>query len=312
MDVALEHPANISLVVVPRPAVARFARLDRVPLAGSVHTAGAASTALNGVGTSFTTQADIADTLDLGGVGTRGVVSVTADDLLTLDASIALPGPPGVAAVRIDRVPLSGTVHTGSVATTALTGVGTIFTRELQPGDAVAIDGVGTRGVVAIASDVALTVDAPVTIGGPVGEPSLIGAVRSYLEPRRLLTAQVNVVGPQYVDVRVQAALVAAFGVRELVAKTDALDALLRFLDPLAGGADGGGWPFGRDVFVSELYALLEGLASVDHVTSVTVSTADAARLLRTAGGELVGIALRSYELPSPKIVAHDVRVQAL
>src|SRR3989442_3820668 len=65
MDLALEHPANISLVVVPRPAGARFARLDRVPPAGSVHTAGAASTALNGVGTSFTTQADLPDTPDL-------------------------------------------------------------------------------------------------------------------------------------------------------------------------------------------------------------------------------------------------------
>src|SRR5207244_1734063 len=84
------------------------------------------------------------------------------------------------------------------------------------------------------------------------------------LDPRRLLTAQVNVVGPQYLDVRVQAALVAASGVRELVAKTDALEALLRFLDPLAGGTDGGGWPFGRDVFVSELYALLEVLTGVD------------------------------------------------
>ena len=82
------------------------------------------------------------------------------------------------------------------------------------------------------------------------------------------------------------------------------------FRQPCVFTMDGGGWPFGRAVFVSELYEALERLEAVDHVTSLTCSTADASRLNLTANGKLVGLALRSYELPSPQIILHDVAVE--
>jgi hypothetical protein len=40
------------------------------------------------------------------------------------------------------------------------------------------------------------------------------------------------------------------------------------FFDPLTGGPgpDAQGWPFGRDVYASELYQLIEDVEGVDHV----------------------------------------------
>ena len=48
--------------------------------------------------------------------------------------------------------------------------------------------------------------------------------------------------------------------------------ALATFLDPLLGGPSGRGWPFGRDVYRSELLALVDGVAGVDHVTALSMS----------------------------------------
>ena len=304
MDLDREHPASISIVIVPRPEGVTLARVDRIPLTGTVHTAGVPSTALIGVGTTFTTEADIGDTLELGALGTRTVVAVTADALLTLDAPVGLGGPPGATAARLDSRPLAGTVHTGGATTAELRGVGTVFGRELQVGDTVTITGAGVRRVTAVASDTTLTLDAPVTLPGPAAAPDVLQSVRAYLEPRRLLTAQVNVTGPQYVNVGIRAEVVAAPRAREIDVKTQVVDAAMRFLHPLSGGAAGRGWPFGRDVFVSELYEVLEGLAAVDHVTTLTLVVEDAWREIRNDGASWSGSrsgATRSRVRRSPR-----------
>jgi hypothetical protein len=47
--------------------------------------------------------------------------------------------------------------------------------------------------------------------------------------------------------------------------------ALDRFLHPLTGGFDGRGWPFGRRPHLSELYGVIEAVAGIDHVQSLSV-----------------------------------------
>lgn len=82
---------------------------------------------------------------------------------------------------------------------------------------------------------------------------------------------QIGVVGPAYLPVGV-AALVrpvdpsAAGGVRAAV-----LEALQRFLHPLTGGPEGKGWPFGRAIYLSDVAALLEGLAGVDYIDTLSL-----------------------------------------
>jgi hypothetical protein len=80
-----------------------------------------------------------------------------------------------------------------------------------------------------------------------------------------------RVVAPAYVDVRVQARVqasgtVAAAGLAAAVAQ-----ALDRFLDPLQGGPGGTGWPFGRDVYRSEILERIAAVGGVEHVLELTL-----------------------------------------
>lgn len=80
---------------------------------------------------------------------------------------------------------------------------------------------------------------------------------------------------PSYVRVSVDAALVPRSLDQAPAVETAALAALGRFLHPLTGGWDGGGWPFGRLVCHSDLYRLLEEIEGVDRVASMAVTAVD-------------------------------------
>jgi len=47
--------------------------------------------------------------------------------------------------------------------------------------------------------------------------------------------------------------------------------ALYRYLNPFLGGPNGTGWPFGRDLHVSEIYALLQQLPGVEFVEELNL-----------------------------------------
>lgn len=77
------------------------------------------------------------------------------------------------------------------------------------------------------------------------------------------------VTGPTYLPVGV-AAVVAPLDLRQAgpvgVAVRQALEG---FFHPLTGGPAGRGWPFGRDVYLSDVAALLEALPGVDYVQEI-------------------------------------------
>ena len=73
------------------------------------------------------------------------------------------------------------------------------------------------------------------------------------------------------------------------------LERLYAFLNPLTGGPDGKGWPFGRHLFVSDVYQCLQGLPNIQFIRSVELYTA-------RPGGEAQGTPLETLE-----IVAHGV-----
>ena len=103
----------------------------------------------------------------------------------------------------------------------------------------------------------------------------LLTSLWQFLNERRLLTMRHHVVTPTYVPVRVAADL----HIREDAAPTAALPAatavLAAYFDPLTGGPAGDGWPFGRGVYSSEIYALLNGLDLVDYVEAVQLTGPD-------------------------------------
>ena len=142
--------------------------------------------------------------------------------------------------------------------------------------------------------------------------PNLIQAVKEYLEPLRLLTTRVHVVGPRYVAVIVRLTLIIEPDAVAETVKDTAVKALNRFFHPLDGGHDGKGWPFGRNVYVSEIYELLDLLPGVDYVkrtldeqTSKPLDeliTNDPDRIKRNSQGDLIAIELLPDELVSANI----------
>jgi Baseplate J-like protein len=140
----------------------------------------------------------------------------------------------------------------------------------------------------------------------PLPSPGLLTTVRDYLERRRLVGTRVMVVGPTYLTVGVTARVRVRPGASPDRVRTDVDAALRAFLDPLIGGPTAiaatasrtvpeslvstaissqpdadtvpalallpPGWPFGRDVFRTEILQVIDGVAGVDHVLSMELS----------------------------------------
>jgi hypothetical protein len=137
-------------------------------------------------------------------------------------------------------------------------------------------------------------------------DAELVGNVASALEPGRLLTTRLHVVGPVYAPVHAEILIArrADIGSKELEDQVTA--GVKTFLSCLAGGPGGQGWPFGRDIYVSELYELLERLRGVDYVPDIALTSQCDNNLARCVAapelwhdnGNQIGLGLAAYLLP--------------
>jgi hypothetical protein len=107
--------------------------------------------------------------------------------------------------------------------------------------------------------------------GQPVPSSGLIGAVKAYLNRRKVIGTRVEVTGPDYLEVTVTASVKALAGQSKTAVSAAVVAALQQFLDPLTGGPDGTGWPLGRGVYVSEVLQMIADVPGVDHVTSLAL-----------------------------------------
>jgi hypothetical protein len=123
----------------------------------------------------------------------------------------------------------------------------------------------------------------------PFPSEGFVRTVCRHLDRHRLLTTRVHVIGPEYVGVSVRATvrLFAEFGQAETLARVQkSLDDFLRPL-PAEDDTVGEGWPFGRTVFRSEIYRLIENVEGVDCVEKVTLS-ATGVGVARSAEGNIL------------------------
>lgn len=134
----------------------------------------------------------------------------------------------------------------------------------------------------------------------PQPNDHLCEALRDWLDERRLLTTRHHVVGPDYVPVSITATLSLDEDADRQEMGAAAAREVKTFFDPLEGGDDHQGWPFGRAVYLSEVYQLLEQVPGVNYVENITL-TADASRTLQ-AGDQLIGIALAPHELVAVQV----------
>jgi hypothetical protein len=102
----------------------------------------------------------------------------------------------------------------------------------------------------------------------------LRSAVLAYLDDRRPLGTVLEVRAPQYVWISVQAKLRLPDRSDPGLAKDVQRRAeaeLYRYLNPYVGGPHGDGWPFGRDLYQSEIFSLLQRVPHVEFVEEVQV-----------------------------------------
>ncbi len=113
----------------------------------------------------------------------------------------------------------------------------------------------------------------------------LMRAIQAYLEHYRLLTTTLTLRSANYVGVRVEARIVPTIHVADEVVVGRVVEALRCYIAPLppTGGAvllpdpdteePWLGWPFGKPLYVAEIYALIQRVKGVKHVLEVKLST---------------------------------------
>ncbi|MBD2428811.1 putative baseplate assembly protein [Phormidium sp. FACHB-1136] len=103
--------------------------------------------------------------------------------------------------------------------------------------------------------------------------PTLRQQILSFLDERRLLGVQVALGEPDYVGVAVQLEVGLAPEYANPQAQTQTLSrlrtALYRFLNPLTGGPNGKGWPFGAPLYPSDIISLVQGHDGVRYLGTV-------------------------------------------
>lgn len=152
----------------------------------------------------------------------------------------------------------------------------------------------------------------------PASAP-LLHTVKRALEPARLITTRIHVVRPRLVTFGVRADITPLQGFDPNRLRDEVIRRLESFFDPLDGGVDRKGWPFGKSVYLSEVYEVLAKVPGVDHVSKsrnpktseemdeLVVSTSEKSRIIRNAQDELEAIQVRPDELVSLQIDKNEI-----
>ena len=140
-------------------------------------------------------------------------------------------------------------------------------------------------------------------VPAPEPDPGMLAAVARRLGKTRLLTAEVFVRAPAYRVVRLRVDLSGTPADRAKVS-TVVGEALRRFLDPLVGGDEETGWPFGEALRPSALLrAAQQALGDLADVAAVAIGI-DGAEPAETCDD----VPLRAGDLP----VVREVRAHVV
>ena len=98
--------------------------------------------------------------------------------------------------------------------------------------------------------------------------------VREYLDERRLLGTRLELGEPKYLYVSIEAYVRIRRGYQKQ-ASDDIEKRLYQYINPIRGGANGTGWPFGRGLIPSEIHACLQNIQNVDYIEEVKIYPVD-------------------------------------
>jgi predicted phage baseplate assembly protein len=117
--------------------------------------------------------------------------------------------------------------------------------------------------------------------------------VTNHLDERRLLNTRLVVTEPDYIWVTVEAKIKAKIESKRL--RGDIERKLYQFINPISGGIENTGWPFGRNLLMSEIHSVIQGMPEVGYVEEIklfpinieTGERREAATILTLSPGQL-------------------------
>ena len=112
----------------------------------------------------------------------------------------------------------------------------------------------------------------PVQPDAPVPDRLFLDAVCAHLNPRRLITTELHIRGPEYVPLYVSVGMDVVPGTDLAPVREAVKDTLRVFLSPLYGGFEGTGWPLNRDVDALELLAVAARVPGVAKINGVLLA----------------------------------------
>jgi hypothetical protein len=113
----------------------------------------------------------------------------------------------------------------------------------------------------------------------PIPSEGTMQTVCAYLNRHRLLTTEVFIAPPKYVQVKVEATVLARPSANPAAVKTQIETVLNTYLHPLTGGESGLGWPLGGEVIHSEVFRRVLGVEGVQRIDELRI-VIDGDRLL--------------------------------
>ena len=152
-----------------------------------------------------------------------------------------------------------------------------------------------------------LPADHPRTVEALQPPPEIVEQVRRYVDERRLLATQLVVDAAAFLGCRIEAIVEVEPNVDAEVVRQDVARKLTRYLDPLLGGPDGTGWPFGRDLYLSEVQAVVQSVPGVRYAQDVTLYQIDLQTNQARAAGQRIILADDVLLLPAE----HTITVAA-
>ncbi|KAB1142229.1 putative baseplate assembly protein [Streptomyces luteolifulvus] len=151
-------------------------------------------------------------------------------------------------------------------------------------------DGAGTVRVLVVPDAVADEGDDRLRFEQLIPSDQVLEAITASLDERRLIGTRLVVEPPVYQGVTVVARLATAPGDTDRV-RDAALDALYRHLNPLNGGPDGTGWPFGRPVQYGDVFGVLQRATGNALVEEILLFAADPVTGRRGAPSDRIDVA---------------------
>lgn len=108
-----------------------------------------------------------------------------------------------------------------------------------------------------------------------VPSEQILAQITADLDVRRPVGTRLMVEPPFYQGITVVARLTARPRTDPDTLREQALEALYRYFNPLRGGPDGEGWPFGRPVQAGEVFGVLQSIRGTELVDDVLLFAAD-------------------------------------